>query len=50
MKCQDCGKECFENKYPKVVFKDERHCICKNCSINYKEKDGKIILREPYWK
>jgi len=47
MKCQDCGKECFEEKYPKVIFKDECHCICEVCSINYyKNTTGKIKLKE----
>lgn len=49
MKCQDCGKECFDDKYPEVVFKDECHCICENCSINYYEDtNGKIKLRERF--
>jgi len=49
MKCQDCGKECFEDKYPKVIFKDEFHCICQNCSLNYyKKSNGKIKLKERF--
>jgi len=49
MKCQDCGKECFDDKCPEVVFKDECYCICENCSINYyKDSNGKIKLRERF--
>jgi len=49
MKCQDCGKECFEEKYPRVIFKDEYHCICENCSINYyKDTTDKIKLKKIY--
>lgn len=42
MKCTCCGNECFweeENKYPEVVFWDERNIICEECSIDY-EMDG----------
>ena len=46
MKCQDCNKECFDDKYPKVVFKDEYHCICENCSNNYEKINGKNQLKE----
>lgn len=44
--CLVCEKECFENQYPEVVFKDGKHCICENCSIDYEEVNGKIQLRE----
>jgi hypothetical protein len=50
MKCQDCNRECFQDKYPEVVFRDECHCICEDCSIDYEEVKGKIQLREPNWK
>ena len=55
MKCQDCEKECFEDKYPRVIFKDDYHCVCEKCSHNYEERNGRIILKESflyksYWK
>ena len=46
MKCLHCGKECFEDKYPEVVFKDGDLCVCEECSIDYEQKDGKIQVRE----
>jgi shikimate kinase len=46
MKCTSCGQECFENESPEVVFKDEKNCICENCSIDYEEVNGEIRLRE----
>ena len=38
MKCLHCGKECFEDKYPEVVFKDGDLCVCEECSIDYEQK------------
>lgn len=35
MKCTACGQECFNNKYPEVVFRDDNNCICEECSIYY---------------
>lgn len=46
MKCAACGKECFDNKYPEVVFRDKENCICEECSIDYEEIDGKIQYRK----
>lgn len=47
MKCTCCGKFCFENSYPEVVFKDKDNVICEECSIDYEEKDdGTIQKRE----
>lgn len=47
MKCTSCGKECFNEQYPEVVFKNENNCICEECSIDYEElSDGVIQLRE----
>lgn len=44
--CTSCGKECFENDYPEIVFRDENNCICEECSIDYDEVDGIVQLRE----
>ena len=38
MKCLHCGKECFDDKYPEVVFKDGELCVCEECSIDYEQK------------
>ena len=47
MKCTSCGKECYEEQYPEVVFQNETHCICEECSIDYEELENGIIqLRE----
>ena len=46
MKCTCCGKECYENKYPEVVFKDERNIICEECSIDYEMDGNKVRVRE----
>ena len=45
MKCTSCGQECFEEKYPEVVFQDENNCICEECSIDYEEVNDKIQYR-----
>ena len=46
MKCTICGQECFDNKYPEVVFKNKTNCICEECSIDYEEdKNGVIKIR-----
>jgi len=45
MKCTSCGKECYEEQYPEVVFQSETHCICEECSIDYEEVNGVIQLR-----
>lgn len=47
MKCTACGQDCFEDYYPEIVFKNEKNCICEECSIDYEENnDGEIYLRE----
>lgn len=46
MKCTCCGKECYENKYPEVVFKDEQNIICEECSIDYEMDGNKVKVRE----
>lgn len=46
MKCTSCGKKCYDEKYPEVVFKDSNSYICEECSIDYEEIDGKIRLRD----
>jgi len=47
MKCTSCGKECYEEQYPEVVFQNETNCICEECSIDYEELENGIIhLRE----
>ncbi len=45
MKCSCCGEECFENEYPEIVFTDNEHCICENCSIDFEMEDGVIVAR-----
>lgn len=45
MFCTSCGKECFDNQYPEVVFKNENNYICEECSIDYEEIKGKICER-----
>lgn len=47
-RCSSCGKWCFENSYPHVVFVDpvRKRCVCEECSIDYEQKsDGRIVLR-----
>jgi len=46
MKCTVCGQECFDETYPEVVFKDEKYCICEECSIDYEEVNGKVQYRQ----
>lgn len=49
MKCTCCGKECFwehENKYPEVVFWDERNFICEECSIDYEQDGNEVRVRK----
>ena len=46
MKCTSCGGECFDEEYPEVVFKDEEKCICEECSIDYKDVNGKVQVRQ----
>ena len=48
MKCTSCGQECFDEKYPEVVFKDDKYCICEECSIDYEENEitGKVQFRQ----
>ena len=46
MRCTCCGKECYENKYPEIVFKDELNVICEECSIDYDMNKGKVIIRK----
>lgn len=46
MKCTCCGKECYNDKYLEVVFKDENSVICEECSIDYEEVDGQIRKRK----
>lgn len=46
--CSSCGKTCFDNQYPEVVFKDlyRKEFVCEECSIDYEQKsDGRIVLR-----
>ncbi len=46
MKCSCCREECFEDKYPEIVFVDnEGIVICENCSINFEEEDNGIVVR-----
>ena len=45
MKCTACGKECFDEQYPEVVFIDEHNIICEECSIDYEVIDGKVHVR-----
>jgi hypothetical protein len=46
MKCSCCGEECFEDRYPEIVFVDnEGIVICENCSINFEEEDNGIVVR-----
>lgn len=44
--CTCCGKTCFPNSYPEIVFFDEHNVICEECSIDYDMKDGRVIIRE----
>ena len=47
MKCTACGKECYSDKYPEVVFADEKNIICEECSIDYAEDaNGNVIERK----
>lgn len=46
MKCTCCGNECHDQKYPEVVFMDETNIICEKCSIDYEQKEGKVIRRD----
>jgi len=46
MKCTSCNKECFDNKYPEIVFKDDNNFICEDCSIDFEEIDGNIYKRQ----
>jgi hypothetical protein len=46
IRCTSCGRLCYENKSPEIVFRNAEICICENCSIDYEEVDGKIRLRE----
>jgi hypothetical protein len=46
MKCTVCVKECFDEQFPEVVFKDKDNCICEECSIDYEEVNGKIQYRK----
>jgi len=45
IKCTVCGKECYNDKSPEIVFWDYRHCICENCSIDFEEVNGKVQYR-----
>lgn len=45
-KCTACGQVCFKDECPEIVFKDEKNCICEECSIDYEEVNGKIQLRD----
>jgi len=45
MRCTCCGKVCYPNSYPEVVFVDEMNVICEECSIDYDMKNGKVIVR-----
>jgi len=46
MKCTACGKECFEETHPEVVFRDEKKCICSECSIDFEQVDGVVQFRQ----
>lgn len=46
MKCTCCGKECYNDNYPEIVFKDDKNIICEECSIDYTEVNGKIQKRK----
>lgn len=49
MKCTCCRQGCFwehENKYPEVVFWDERNIICEECSIDYDMDGDRVIVRK----
>ena len=45
--CSSCGKTCFDNQYPEVVFKDlyRKEFVYEECSIDYEEKGGRVVLR-----
>lgn len=46
MKCTSCGNECFDNKYPEVVFADGKNIICEECSIDYEMNGNKVEVRK----
>jgi len=46
MKCTACGQECFDETYPEVMFSDDTHCICEECSMDYEEVGFKVQFRE----
>ena len=46
MKCTVCGQECYDETYPEVVFKDEKYCVCEECSIDYEEVNSKVQYRQ----
>lgn len=47
MKCTCCGKECYWNEYPEIVFKDEKNIVCEECSIDYDmDENHKVIVRK----
>lgn len=33
MKCTCCGKECYNDNYPEIVFNDGKNIICEECSM-----------------
>jgi hypothetical protein len=45
MKCTNCGKECYNEQYPEIVFKDKNNIICEECSIDY-EQDNNGNIRK----
>lgn len=49
MKCTVCNQECFLDSYPEVVFTDDTHCICEECSVDFEEIDGYIFERDGFY-
>lgn len=46
MICKVCGKQCYDDEVPEVVFSEGTTFICEMCSIDYEMIDGKIVRRE----
>ena len=43
--CTNCGKKCYQDKYPEIVFRDESQVICEECSIDFDEIGEKVVKR-----
>ena len=46
VKCTCCGKECYTNEYPEVVFMDGKNIICEECSIDYEMDRNEVKVRK----